>query len=48
MSQEPKNGKPDGELILSAQEAKLLDVAAEIAMSSPDQERENMAFPRNG
>lgn len=44
MSQEPKNGKPDGELILSAQEAKLLDVAAEIAMSSPDQARENMAF----
>jgi hypothetical protein len=44
MSQEPKKGKPGGELILSAQEVKLLDAAAEIAMSSPDQARENMAF----
>lgn len=43
MSQEPKNGKPGG-LILSAQDGKLLDVATEIATSTPDEVRENMAF----
>ena len=42
MSQEPKNGKPGG-LILSAQDGKLLDVATEIATSTPDEVREKCA-----